>query len=67
MEARSAGPDYDERDDRFTLYADVQYPHRVRQLLAEKIFQVPEQSVRVVARATSERIGTRDGSIPSTA
>ncbi len=31
------------RDERFTLYADVQYPHRVRQMLANRIFKMPEQ------------------------
>ena len=37
METRGAIGSYDPREDRFLLYADVQYPHRVRQLLAEKI------------------------------
>ncbi len=64
MEARSAVGEYDEREDRFTLYADVQYPHRVRQLLAEKIFQVPEQSVRVVARDVGGGFGTKGWQYP---
>ena len=37
------------RDERFTLYADVQYPHRVREMLANRIFKVPRAQMRVVA------------------
>jgi aerobic carbon-monoxide dehydrogenase large subunit len=59
MEARGAIGAYDEREDRYLLHADVQYPHRVRQLLAEKIFQVPEQSVRVIARDVGGGFGTK--------
>lgn len=33
----------------FTLYADVQYPHRVRNALATNIFRIPEQKIRVIA------------------
>jgi carbon-monoxide dehydrogenase large subunit len=59
MEPRGAIGAYDEREDRFTLYADVQYPHRVRQLLAEKIFRIPEQNIRVVARDVGGGFGTK--------
>ena len=37
----------------------MQYPHRVRQLLAEKIFTVPEQNIRVVARDVGGGFGTK--------
>ncbi|MCZ6844311.1 MAG: xanthine dehydrogenase family protein molybdopterin-binding subunit [Alphaproteobacteria bacterium] len=59
MEPRGAIGAYDEREDRFTLHADVQYPHRVRQLLAEKIFSIPEQNIRVVARDVGGGFGTK--------
>ena len=59
METRGAIGSYDPREDRFLLHADVQYPHRVRQLLAEKIFSVPEQNVRVVARDVGGGFGTK--------
>jgi carbon-monoxide dehydrogenase large subunit len=59
METRGAVGVYDEREDRFLLHADVQYPHRVRQLLAEKIFKVPEQNVRVVARDVGGGFGSK--------
>jgi carbon-monoxide dehydrogenase large subunit len=64
MEARGAVGVYDEREDRFTLHADVQYPHRVRQLLAEKIFRIPEQSIRVVARDVGGGFGTKGWQYP---
>ena len=59
MEPRGALAAYDEREDRITLHADVQYPHRVRQLLAEKIFNIPEQNIRVVARDVGGGFGTK--------
>ena len=58
METRGAIGSYDPREDRFLLHADVQYPHRVRQLLAEKIFSVPEQNIRVIARDVGGGFGT---------
>ncbi|MAI49341.1 MAG: carbon monoxide dehydrogenase [Rhodospirillaceae bacterium] len=59
METRGAIGAYDQREDRYLLHADVQYPHRVRQLLAEKIFAVPEQNIRVVARDVGGGFGTK--------
>ena len=59
METRGAVGAYDPREDRFLLHADVQYPHRVRQLLAEKIFSVPEQNIRVVSRDVGGGFGTK--------
>ncbi len=49
MEPRGALGLYDPGEDRYTLYADVQYPHRVRNALASMIFRVPEHRIRVVA------------------
>jgi carbon-monoxide dehydrogenase large subunit len=48
MEPRGAIGSYDKFEDRYTLYADVNYPHRVRNMLANSVFQVPESKVRVV-------------------
>ncbi len=59
METRGAIGVYDEREDRYLLHADVQYPHRVRQLLAEKVFDVPEQNIRVIARDVGGGFGTK--------
>jgi len=47
MEPRGAIGTYDAGDERFTLYADVNYPHRVRNMLATQVFRVPETNVRV--------------------
>jgi carbon-monoxide dehydrogenase large subunit len=48
MEPRGAIGSYDKFEDRYTLYADVNYPHRVRNMLANSVFKVPESKVRVV-------------------
>jgi len=49
METRGALGLYDPGEDRYTLYADVQYPHRLRQILATAIFRIPEHKIRVIA------------------
>ena len=59
IEPRGALGEYNERNNRYTLYADVQYPHRVRQVLAEKIFRIPEQSIRVVAADVGGGFGAK--------
>ena len=48
MEPRGAIGHYDPKEDRYTLYADVQYPHRVRDVLAGRIFRKPTHDFRVV-------------------
>src|SRR5260370_34408679 len=40
MEPRGTLGVYDPGEDRLTLYADVQYPHRVRNMLAQNVFKV---------------------------
>ena len=64
MEPRGALGVYDPRDERFTLYADVQYPHRVRQMLANTIFKIPEQRIRVVAGDVGGGFGTKGWQYP---
>src|SRR6266511_1821931 len=59
MEPRGALGAYDRGEDRYTLYADVQYPHRVRNALASNIFQVPEHQIRVVAGDIGGAFGTK--------
>ena len=49
LEPRGALGEYDARSERFTLHVDVQYPHRVRDLLAERVLRVPKEKVRVVS------------------
>ncbi|HUB95456.1 MAG TPA: molybdopterin cofactor-binding domain-containing protein, partial [Stellaceae bacterium] len=64
MEPRGAIGQWDPREERFTLYADVQYPHRVRQMLANSIFKVPEQQIRVVAGDVGGGFGTKGWQYP---
>jgi carbon-monoxide dehydrogenase large subunit len=59
MEPRGALGVYDPGEDRFTLYADVQYPHRVRTLLASDIFKIPEHRVRVIAGDVGGSFGAK--------
>ncbi len=64
MEPRGALGAYDPGDDRFTLYADVQYPHRVRNLLAAEIFRIPEHRVRVIANDVGGSFGAKGWQSP---
>jgi len=59
METRGAIGVYDKGEDRYTLYADVQYPHRVRNALAQHIFKIPESKLRVVAGDVGGGFGTK--------
>src|SRR5436309_6766467 len=64
MEPRGAIGVWDPGEDRFTLYADVQYPHRVRQALATRIFRIPESKIRVIAGDVGGGFGTKGWQYP---
>lgn len=64
MEPRGALGVYDPREGRYTLHADVQYPHRVRHVLATSIFRVPEHRIRVVAGDIGGAFGTKGWQYP---
>ena len=64
MEPRGALGVYDAGEDRYTLYADVQYPHRVRNALASNIFQVPEHQIRVIVGDIGGAFGTKGWQYP---
>jgi carbon-monoxide dehydrogenase large subunit len=59
MEPRGALGAYDPSDERFTLYADCQYPHRVREMLATQVFNIPTSQIRVVAGDVGGAFGTK--------
>jgi aerobic carbon-monoxide dehydrogenase large subunit len=59
MEPRGAIGSYDPGEDRYTLYADVNYPHRVRNMLANMVFKVPESKVRVVCHDVGGGFGAK--------
>src|SRR5207245_3015117 len=64
MEPRGAIGLWDPGEERFTLYADVQYPHRVRQALATRIFKIPESKIRVIAGDVGGGSGTKGCQYP---
>ncbi len=59
MEPRGTLGYYDQGEDRLILYADVQYPHRVRNMLAQNVFKVPESKMRVIAQDVGGGFGTK--------
>jgi carbon-monoxide dehydrogenase large subunit len=59
LESRGALGVYDRGEDRYTLHADVQYPHRVRSALAGNIFKIPEHQIRVIAGDVGGAFGTK--------
>ena len=64
METRGALGAWDPREERYTLYADVQYPHRVRTALATNILRVPEHQIRVIAGDVGGGFGTKGWQYP---
>jgi aerobic carbon-monoxide dehydrogenase large subunit len=59
MEPRGAIGIYDPAEERYTLFADVNYPHRVRNMLANMVFKVPESKVRVVCHDVGGGFGAK--------
>jgi aerobic carbon-monoxide dehydrogenase large subunit len=59
MEPRGTLGAYDTSDERFTLHADVQYAHRVRDMLAGNVFKIPATQIRVVTGDVGGGFGTK--------
>src|SRR6266850_5841030 len=64
MEARGALGAWDPGEQRYTLHADVQYPHRVRTALATNILNVPEHQIRVIVGDVGGGFGTKGWQYP---
>ena len=64
MEPRGALAAYDAADERYTLYVDIQYPHRLRNVLAEDILKVPEQNIHIIAGDIGGGFGTKGWQYP---
>lgn len=64
MEPRGSIGIWDPAEERFTLYSDVNYPHRVRNMLANMVFKVPESKVRVVVEDVDGGFGTKGWQSP---
>ncbi len=64
IEPRGAVGAWDPAEQRFTLHADVQYPHRVRNALATNILKVPEHQIRVIVGDVGGGFGTKGWQYP---
>src|SRR6059036_4132142 len=64
MEPRGALGVWDRGESRYTLYADVQYPHRVRNALATNILKVAEHTIRVIVGDVGGAFGTKGWQYP---
>src|SRR6185295_2518216 len=63
LEPRGALGAWDKGEDRYTLYCDAQYPHRVREVLAG-LLKVPEHRIRVVANDVGGAFGAKGWAHP---
>ncbi len=59
MEPRGAIGFYDPSDERYTLYAGMQSPHRVRSELARNVLRVPEARLRIISPDMGGGFGMR--------
>jgi len=64
MEARGGLASYESAEDKYTLHADVQYPHRMRALLAGAVFRIPEHKIHVVAGDVGGGFGAKGPQYP---
>ncbi len=67
IEPRGALGDYDPVDDRYTLRTSAQNPHRVREILSETVFDIPETQLRVVAGDVGGGFGMKGPAFPEEA
>jgi carbon-monoxide dehydrogenase large subunit len=59
METRGALGEYDAGEDTYTLWSSTQGSHFVRNLLADSVFKVPENRIRVITRDVGGGFGMK--------
>jgi carbon-monoxide dehydrogenase large subunit len=64
MEPRGCLAEYDPRDDRYTIRVTVQGPHQVRRILAQDVFQIADNKIRVIADNVGGGFGMKGGVYP---
>ena len=64
METRGAVASWEAAEDKYTLYADVQYPHRMRALLAGSVFGIPENKLHIIAGDIGGAFGAKGPQYP---
>ena len=57
MEPRAAIGLYDPADESFVLYSSTQNPHRVREMLAQSVFRIPNPNYASSARTSGADLG----------
>ena len=67
MEPRGAIGDYSPADDSHTLYTSTQNPHGVRSILCQRVFNLPETKLRVVAYDVGGGFGMKGDTYPEEA
>jgi len=64
MEPRGCIADWNEADERCTVYSSTQAPHTMRATIANRIFRLPERRFRIVARDVGGGFGMKGGTHP---
>ena len=64
METRGAVASWEPAEDKYTLHTDVQYPHRMRTLLAGTVFRIPENKLHIIAGDIGGAFGAKGPQYP---
>ena len=64
MEPRGSLAEYDTREDRYIVRCTVQAPHRIRNILATQVFNLPEMKIRVISDNMGGGFGMKGGCYP---
>ena len=64
MEPRGCLAEYDTAEDRYVIRCTVQAPHRIRSVLANQVFRVPETKFRVISENMGGGFGMKGGCYP---